>query len=1808
MLEYFFLVVFTLECIMKIIAYGFIAHPGAYLRSGWNVLDFVIVLIGMLSTILEFLNLGGFDIKSLRAFRVLRPLRLVSGVPSLQVVMNSIFRAMVPLLHIGLLVCFVIIIYAIVGLELFMGALHSTCRDLETKEITEPTPCNSKGGATGYNCSNTPNSYCDDGPEATAWVGPNYGITNFDHIGLAILTVFQCITMEGWTQILYYMNDALGGGWPWLYFVSLIIIGSFFVLNLVLGVLSGEFSKERENARKRGEFQKLREKKQLEEDLSGYLDWILQAEDLEEENDGNDEDAIGDENVGGENEEAASRAQGRFQRLILHYKQRLAKFNKRCKRKCRKMVKSQIFYWLIIVLVFLNTVILSTEHYNQQEWLEVFQEYANITFILLFTLEMILKMYSMGLRAYFLSLFNRYDCFVVICSIVERTLVFANIFPAIGVSVLRCARLLRVFKVTRHWTSLRNLVASLLNSMRSIASLLLLLFLFIVIFALLGMQLFGGKFTYDRYEDVPRSNFDSFWQALFTVFQILTGEDWNEVMYTGIRAYGGIGTLLGTIPVLFFVILFIIGNYILLNVFLAIAVDNLADAQDLTDKDIEEEEARERQKIIRSQTQSPQDEIVEFDQAGEATDEYDDETIKINMDDGNSETGSEARPAKSILRPGGREEGVVSDQHVRLEVISEKDTGSAEDDEDDEDLDEDEDNQTTTTPTARPRRLSEINMPTEKKPVPKDSSMFIFSSTNRLRVICWKICNHSYFGNFILACILISSAMLAAEDPIKTDAPRNKILNYFDYIFTSVFTIEILIKIIAYGVFLHKGAFCRSAFNLLDLLVVLVSLVSFVITSKAISVVKILRVLRVLRPLRAINRAKGLKHVVQCVIVAIKTMWNILLVSFLLNFMFSVMGVQIFKGTLFRCSDRTKVTEAECVGEFIEYKDGNINKPVVEDREWTNYKFNYDHVFTAMLTLFTVQTFEGWPLLLYESIDSNEPGHGPIYNYRAWVAIFYIIFIIIVAFFMVNIFVGFVIVTFQHEGEQEYKNCELDKNTRKCIEFALKAKPQRRYIPKARVQYKIWWFVTSQPFEYAIFGLIMLNTVALAIKYNKQSKSYMDALDYLNMVFTGVFTIEFILKLCAFRFKNYFGDPWNVYDFIIVMGSFIDIIFTRINARISFSINFFRLFRAMRLVKVLSKGEGIRTLLWTFIKSFQALPYVALLIVMLFFIYAVIGMQMFGRIALDPDTEINRNNNFQTFPQAVLVLFRSATGEAWQNVMLACTESPDVLCNPEADAYIRDPNAVCGTNFAVPYFLTFYMLCSFLIINLFVAVIMDNFDYLTRDWSILGPHHLDEFVRLWAEYDPDAKGRIKHLDVVTLLRKISPPLGFGKLCPHRVACKRLVSMNMPLNSDGTVMFNATLFALVRTSLRVYTEGNLDEANEELRSVIKRIWKRTSNKLLDQVVPPAGDDEVTVGKFYATFLIQDYFRRFRKRKEQLAKLQLGQETTSALQAGLRAVHDLGPEIRRAISGNLDDDFNFETEEPMHRRNHSLFGDSLERRHSIAKLGNAKMNGPAVNGGNMHYMDASQRNVQHEYALNNNNCRNTHTTTRPLLRQRRYSSDSLSADYEDASPLYLAQDGIPLRDVSASSSAGHSLGRSGATEMADEFSADDPVLARKLSKKGSALKLKCIGKQESDENPLMRRAIARNAVPPLSLPSAGYDSDKSTNHISPVSYGAVQSQAAHRRAPSESQSIDDNLVGKRHRSSEYYIRNALEKEGIQKYVSPEVLEREIADAQGSGIDTAAVVHHSQRVLSGPRHANFSSEEDVFCDTDSEHMSSL
>lgn len=108
------------------------------------------------------------------------------------------------------------------------------------------------------------------------------------------------------------------------------------------------------------------------------------------------------------------------------------------------------------------------------------------------------------------------------------------------------------------------------------------------------MQLFGGQFNFP--DGTPPTNFNTFPIALLTVFQVLTGEDWNEVMYQGIVSQGGHKK--GMIYSLYFIVLTLFGNYTLLNVFLAIAVDNLANAQELTAAEEEmAEENKEKQQM-----------------------------------------------------------------------------------------------------------------------------------------------------------------------------------------------------------------------------------------------------------------------------------------------------------------------------------------------------------------------------------------------------------------------------------------------------------------------------------------------------------------------------------------------------------------------------------------------------------------------------------------------------------------------------------------------------------------------------------------------------------------------------------------------------------------------------------------------------------------------------------------------------------------------------------------------------------------------------------------------------------------------------------------------------------------------------------------------------------------------------------------------------------------------------------------------------------------------------------------------------------
>ncbi|CAH8493715.1 unnamed protein product [Heterobilharzia americana] len=1074
--ETYFLIIFCVEALLKIVALGFLFHRKAYLRNIWNIMDFIVVVTGLLAYILPNLNQP-----AVRALRVLRPLKLVTGFESLQIVLKSIIRAMAPLLQISLLVLFAIIIFAIIGLEFYSGGFHMTCFDLYNPDHlplslpNRPTlaPCslsNSSAigtGAVPQGAFVCPLNYVCKG----YWEGPNYGITSFDNIGYAMLTVFQCITMEGWTEIMYSTNDAFGDRFNYLYFVPLIILGSFFMLNLVLGVLSGEFAKERERVEKRRAFLKLRRQQQTEKEFNGYMDWIQKAEEviLAEDTTTAEErmriitarrraakqrlkqagkDASFNESNFEDSELfAESKAHSSYGDLLRRRKERCQgcwRREKRIRYAIRRMVKSQPFYWAVIILVFLNTVCGAIEHHGQPAWLSTFLYYAEFVFLGLFIIEMLLKVYGLNIRIYSESSFNIFDCVVIIGSLFEIIWGFFHPDASFGISVLRALRLLRIFKVTRYWASLRNLVLSLLNSMRSIISLLFLLFLFILIFALLGMQLFGGDFNFD--EGRPTQHFDTFVKALLTVFQILTGEDWNTIMYNGIRAQGGV-TGGGAIYSVYFVLVMVFGNYTLLNVFLAIAVDNLANAQELTEA--EEEQAKLQEEIHLAEEATEMRSNVEMNNNGnvrntQTAGNFVNTYHKSSIHD--TDHTSDAKP-DNLTGMNQNRTGAQMDNFMFTHMGNLNFTSIESDD------------------TAK-LQSSQIH----GKPVLPYSSMFIFAPTNAIRRFCHFVVNLRYFDLFIMIVICASSIALAAEDPISEQSKRNTILEHFDYAFTGVFTIELILKVIDLGVVLHP-----------DAIVVFFALVAFVVRSatslgrigtstsaKNLNTIKSLRVLRVLRPLKTINRVPKLKFIKKC--------FQHINCVLAFQFIFAVIAVQLFQGKFFYCNDVSKVTRDDCQGQFIDFNDRGV--PFLQNRTWRTRDFNYDNVIHAILTLFTVTTGEGWPAVLKNSIDSTVADRGPTPDFRQEMAIFYVVFFIVFPFFFVNIFVALIIITFQNQGENELIELDLDKNQKRCIDFAINAQPLCRYMPKDKhsMKYRVWRLVVSTPFEYYIMVMIAINT------------------------------------------------------------------------------------------------------------------------------------------------------------------------------------------------------------------------------------------------------------------------------------------------------------------------------------------------------------------------------------------------------------------------------------------------------------------------------------------------------------------------------------------------------------------------------------------------------------------------------------------------------------------------------------------------------------------------------------------------------------
>jgi large-conductance mechanosensitive channel len=1403
-----------------------------------------------------------------------------------------------------------------------------------TKQLFGNTP---NIGVTHFNteCRNSTNTMVDEGGtfagstlDKTKWrygspLNPNpsdyTGLIHFDDIGHACLTLFQCITMEGWTDVMYHLEDGWSRWGSRVYFILVIIVGSWFVINLALAVISDSF----ESAQAEEKEMKAEEAQAEQAALDAEADAKKTAQNMAlaaAATDGsitkevwstNSNGEVSDSNhdakvpsaVVSEHEEALAglRDEVHIEQLRQFRSEEEADMPKvmdvvvgggcwRFRAKVYRLVEYPWFGHFIMALIGINTIILAMEHHNQEifeenwmylveetgayvyngtkhgadglslhgdtcrvEDLKITQNYRpvnsnlayrdrfsfqpdhgcgelrdangdpvvpsakskemfyfmfimNYVLSFAFLVEMVLKLYAYGLRRYFKSGFNTFDAIIVVSSGVE--IIVGALTPGNfdyrlagggGVlSVFRAARLFRVFKLAKSWKSLYRLLLTLQSAIGSIVPLFLVLMIFIFIFSLLGQEFFGGTFLsecsdQDFYtgncEENPRSNFDKFnpgptgYGSFVSIFQVLTGENWNDILYNCMALSEPFGAL-------YVIILVLLMVYLLLNLFIAIILSSFGGA----DEEEEEEEADEELAAA-----------LELEEAATP-----------------GQVGKLRRAHQSFRAAG---EAISSTKPM-------------------------------TACMACWAKMSKY-------------SLFIFPPDSRIRKAANYIAVHEKFDKLILVCIIISSVLMCVNNPRwEKQSSKDDIVAAFeviDLVFVVIFTAECLIKVVAWGFLLGEDAYLTNGWNVLDFIVVVVSLLTAVAGGGgSLGSLKSLRTFRALRPLRVINRNPGMKLVVNCLLKSIPSMINVAMVCLLFYVIFAILGVTFFKGQYYACVLKAEGSSTSFPNEWddiaVEYGVLNWKECVDNDPPgvWLRRDANFDNLIESLKALFEVSSLEGWLVVMDHGTDAIGPGLVSKPMAQPYMVVYFVLVCVICNFFILNLVIGVVIDNYNALKEKADEGSavlnEGQKEWVKTIKKLMQMKPKKRLRrPDNIFRQWVFKFVTWKWFDIGIMVCIILNCIVMALDWYNIPQGRNDVLETINKVLTFVFIAEFVLKLFALGPKQYYSDGWNCFDCVIVAFSIAGFIFEGTDM-----IQVLRALRIFRLVRLVRSAKGIRRQLQILMLSWPSLFNVGGLLFLVFCIYSVLGVQFFFNVK--HRMWLNSHANFEDFGTAFITLFRICTGENWNGLMNDCLSGVCKECYKEDDGTC-DVQGCGSTGQSLVFFVSFYMLGSLIMINLFIAVILDNDKAArTEEHKGLPESTFEQFSEAWSIFDPDASNVMPTERLSEFVQKLEPPLGPGR-CTELELKKFLAALDIR-DHGGHVFFGEVSQAM---AYRVAGADVPAEADETVSMMERKLAREMSKADLPTAVS-------TVGETYAALTLQKYLRRrvSKRRKEMEAQ--------------------------------------------------------------------------------------------------------------------------------------------------------------------------------------------------------------------------------------------------------------------------------------------------------------------------------------------------
>ncbi|CAM9780756.1 unnamed protein product [Chrysoparadoxa australica] len=1229
-------------------------------------------------------------------------------------------------------------------------------------------------------------------------------ITHSPPPGKALLTIFQCTTLEGWSYIMYMYQDGYSVWFSALIFCWVVIVCAFFVINLMFAAMWEKF---RQFSDLPGDSVSAARQVQNMPTLKPSLTLILTITHPGTQIEGFSSPCTS--SLPTIRSKALTTAEGLPRQMLLNQCRDLPGNRPGLRSTPSALVGGNLFSSLILVCIVYNTVVLCLDSYPENPATVKFSEVSNIVLTVIFAIEMALHLVALGLRGYVQDPFNVFDGLIVLASLLELVLTLVGT-AVLGnaITSLRFFRLMRVLKLAKSWESMRKIIGTIVSSLSETANVMVLLCLFVYIFSLLGMQLFATKFWFDvngnavPWEKVlglseeqlflagiyrPPTHFDDFVHALLATFAIITGEDWNLVMYDGIR--GGDSMWFS----LYFLVCVGLGQFIVLNLFLAILLSNFDSEHQPAESTGTVRMISERLKSVGRLTGLPSlITALHTAQAGSRIPSSPAPKIRdANTGKTHSKPGltsppaghklrsptlcvekvclrltnpSKIRPKKSrgqsgAVQPIGADEDAQeysTEKRVKAvlhTVSSMKSTGSC---------------------LASVRVLHDIL---------QDYQEILRTSFWRARKKSRRLVSSTRFEAFIMMLIAASSIALVLDNPLlDPNGKKAVVLGKLDLALTTLFTIEMGLKVFAFHV-----QYFNDGWNRLDALIVAISISSQVVIlfdgehSSSLSSLRALRAMRALRPLRLIHEAEGMRRVVSAMIKGLPSVANVGLVLSMFFMIFSIMGVSFFKGGFIGCD--LKGSEEAILAAMRDFgltKDTFVKYMHQADCEALGGKWgptvhqNFDNVATGLLALFEISTSEGWVSVMNAGINSTGIDTNPVEEWRPANSLFFILFMIVGNFFAMNLFVGAVIDSYRAicgaSNNSELFMSDAQKAWVEMQQMVRKAQlVPRPKPPKAEWRARVFYVAQHPNFERCMMASIAVNTIIMMVHHRNESEAITALLQFSSTVFSVIFTLELTVKIIAYGVRWPFKSSWNFFDTVIVI-----IADSAVVLRYTTGLDFQTLAstaqaaRVMLLFRVVRGAKSLQTLIDTIISNLPGMLNISALLFLLIFCYAIVGMNLFATVMLQE--ELNEHANFQSFGSSFLTLFRMSTGEAWNTIMHELFLSEDCVINPSygimKQAWEETSNTShmvgCGpdTGVTVIYFLSFNVLSAFMMLNVFIAIVVEAMSINAHlGDSSLTPSEFSLICEAWSELDPEASYLLPTQLLVKFLRSLPAPVG-----------------------------------------------------------------------------------------------------------------------------------------------------------------------------------------------------------------------------------------------------------------------------------------------------------------------------------------------------------------------------------------------------------------------------------------------------------------